>query len=260
MLIPPRLIEVSISHMSWDGMDKRSILVVLPALNEGRNISTVIQRIQSHVPSADVLVVNDGSVDDTAQQAQAVGAMVLNMPYNVGIGAAVQTGFQFAASHDYDIVIRNDGDGQHDPDGIPRLIEKIEADEADVIIGSRFISEKDDYGTPLARRLGITILAKLLSIITGQTITDPTSGFCAFNRKAILLFAQLYPHDYPEPEAIVISHRTGLRQIEISVKMLERKHGKSSITPVRSVYYMIKVILAILINLLRRRPRLQNST
>lgn len=241
-------------------MNKQSILVILPALNEGRNISTVIQRINAYVPSADVLVVNDGSLDDTAQQAQAVGAIVLNMPYNVGIGAAVQTGFQFAATHNYDIVIRNDGDGQHAPDGINRLLEKIQADEADVIIGSRFIDKQGDYGTPFARRMGITILAKLLSIITGQTITDPTSGFCAFNRKAILLFAQLYPHDYPEPEAIVISHRTGLRQVEIPVNMLEREHGKSSITPVRSVYYMIKVTLAILINLLRQRPRVQNLT
>lgn len=241
-------------------MNKQSILVILPALNEGRNISTVIQRINAYVPSADVLVVNDGSLDDTTQQAQAVGAIVLNMPYNVGIGAAVQTGFQFAATHNYDIVIRNDGDGQHAPDGINRLLEKIQADEADVIIGSRFIDKQGDYGTPFARRMGITILAKLLSMITGQTITDPTSGFCAFNRKAILLFAQLYPHDYPEPEAIVISHRTGLRQVEIPVNMLEREHGKSSITPVRSVYYMIKVTLAILINLLRQRPRVQNLT
>lgn len=237
-----------------------SMLVIVPALNEGRSIRAVIERIQGHLPAVDVLVINDGSVDDTAQQAKSAGAIVLNMPYNVGIGAAVQTGFKYAAMHGYEIVIRNDGDGQHAADGITRLIEKIKADEADMVIGSRFIGESGDYGTPLVRRLGITILAKLLSMITGQPITDPTSGFCAFNRKAILLFAQLYPHDYPEPEAIVISHRTGLRQIEISVSMYEREHGKSSITPVRSVYYMIKVILAILINLLRQRPQIRNLT
>jgi len=230
------------------------ILVILPALNEGQNIATTIKQIQSHLPTADVVVINDGSVDDTAQQATICGAIVLNMPYNVGIGAAVQTGFKFAATHDYDIVVRNDGDGQHAPDGIERLLASIVADEADVVIGSRFVGADGDYGTPLARRLGITILATLLSRITGQRITDPTSGFCAFNRKAILLFADLYPHDYPEPEAIVISHRTGLRQIEIPVTMKPREHGNSSITPVRSVYYMIKVILAILINLLRQRP------
>lgn len=241
-------------------MESSCILVILPALNEGLNIANVIQRIQTHSPSADVLVIDDGSVDNTAQQAREAGAIVLNMPYNVGIGAAVQTGFQFAATHAYDIVIRNDGDGQHSPEGIKRLIERLQAGGADVVIGSRFLGEQGDYGTPIARRLGITILAKLLSMITSQPITDPTSGFCAFNRKAILLFAQFYPHDYPEPEAIVISHRTGLQQVEIPVKMIKREHGKSSITPVRSVYYMIKVILAILINLLRQHPQVENST
>jgi glycosyltransferase involved in cell wall biosynthesis len=236
-------------------MNTPRILVILPALNEGLNIANVIQRIQTQIPSADVLVINDGSVDDTAQQARGVGAIVLNMPYNVGIGAAVQTGFQFATAHAYDIVVRNDGDGQHSPEGINDLIDRLQADEVDVVIGSRFIGEHGDYGTPIVRRLGITILAKLLSVITGQPITDPTSGFCAFNRKAILLFAQFYPHDYPEPEAIVISYRTGLQQVEIPVKMIKREHGKSSITPVRSIYYMIKVILAILINLLRQHPQ-----
>ncbi len=230
------------------------ILVILPALNEGQSIATTVQSIQSHIPTADVVVINDGSNDNTAQQAESVGAIVLNMPYNVGIGAAVQTGFKFAAEQNYDIVVRNDGDGQHAPDGIKRLLASIKSDAADVVIGSRFVGETGDYGTPLARRMGITILATLLSKITGQKITDPTSGFCAFNRKAILLFAKLYPHDYPEPEAIVISHRTGLRQIEIPVTMKPREHGNSSITPVRSVYYMIKVVLAILINLLRQRP------
>lgn len=240
-------------------MHQSRILVILPALNEGRNIANVIRNILALLPTADVLVINDGSLDDTAHQAQSAGAIVLNMPYNVGIGAAVQTGFKYAASHNYSIVVRNDGDGQHSPEGIHRLIEKIETGDADVVIGSRFLGEHGDYGTSLARRLGISILAKLLSIITGQKITDPTSGFCAFNYKAIHLFAQLYPHDYPEPEAIVISHRTGLRQLEISVNMLERQHGKSSITPVRSLYYMIKVILAILINLLRQHPKVETQ-
>lgn len=230
------------------------VLVILPALNEGKNIATTITQIQSHMPTADVLVINDGSNDDTTQQAESCGAIVLDMPYNVGIGAAVQTAFKFAARHGYDVVVRNDGDGQHAPDGIHRLLDHIMSDAADVVIGSRFIGDHGDYGTPIARRLGITILSVLLSKITGQTITDPTSGFCAFNRKAILLFAQFYPHDYPEPEAIVISHRTGLRQIEVPVTMKPREHGNSSITPVRSIYYMIKVVLSILINLLRQRP------
>ena len=236
-------------------MNSARILVILPALNEGPNIAAVVQGIRAQLPAADVLVINDGSLDNTVQQARAAAAMVLSLPYNVGIGAAVQTGFKFAAAHNYDVVVRSDGDGQHAPASIRRLLESLQADEADVVIGSRFLDEQGDYGTPAARRLGISILAKLLSIITSQRITDPTSGFAAFNRPAIRLFAQVYPHDYPEPEAIVILHRSRLRQVEIPVSMTPRQHGNSSITPLRSVYYMIKVTLAILIHLLRRRPK-----
>ena len=236
-------------------MNSARILVILPALNEGPNIAAVVRGIRAQLPAADVLVINDGSLDNTVQQARAAAAMVLSLPYNVGIGAAVQTGFKFAAAHNYDVVVRSDGDGQHAPASIRRLLESLQADEADVVIGSRFLDEQGDYGTPAARRLGISILAKLLSVITSQRITDPTSGFAAFNRPAIRLFAQVYPHDYPEPEAIVILHRSRLRQVEIPVTMTPRQHGNSSITPLRSVYYMIKVTLAILIHLLRRRPK-----
>jgi len=200
------------------------------------------------------LGIDDGSFDGTGCEAGGAGALVLSMPYNVGIGAAVQAGFQFAASRDYDIVIRNDGDGQHAPEANLDLIEKLRAEKVDLVVGSRFLGVAGDYGTPLLRRLGSGILARLLSVITGQRVTDPTSGCAAFNRRAIQLFAQAYPHDYPEPEAIVIAHRSGLRQREVPVKMIPRRHGNSSITPLRSVYYMIKVILAILINLLRRPP------
>ncbi len=238
-------------------MSSERILVILPALNESRNIARVVNGVRSHLPAADVLVIDDGSFDGTGYEAGGAGAMVVNMPYNVGIGAAVQAGFQFAASRDYDIVIRNDGDGQHAPEANLDLIEKLRAEKADLVVGSRFLGGADDYGTPLLRRLGSGILARLLSIITGQRVTDPTSGCAVFNRRAIQLFAQAYPHDYPEPEAIVIAHRSGLRQTEIPVKMIPRRHGNSSITPLRSVYYMIKVILAILINLLRRPPQVK---
>lgn len=236
-------------------MSSARILVILPALNEGPNIAAVVQGIRTQLPAADVLVINDGSLDNTGQQARTAAAMVLNLPYNVGIGAAVQTGFKFAAAHNYDIVVRSDGDGQHAPASIQHLLDPLRTDEADVVIGSRFLNEQGDYGTPAARRLGISILAKMLSVITSQRVTDPTSGFAAFNRPAIRLFAQVYPHDYPEPEAIVILHRSRLRQVEIPVTMTPRRHGSSSITPLRSVYYMIKVTLAILIHLLRRPPK-----
>ena len=181
---------------------------------------------------------------------------MLSLPYNVGIGAAVQAGFQFALAQGYRIVLRNDGDGQHAPENNRDLLAALQANDADVVIGSRFIGEQGDYGTPRLRRMGSAILARLLSAIIGQRVTDPTSGCSAYNRRAIMLLAQVYPHDYPEPEAILILHRSGMRQLEIPARMMPRQHGRSSITAGRSVYYMIKVILAILINLLRRPPTL----
>ncbi len=230
------------------------ILVILPALNEAPNIAGTVRGIRLHLPQADVLVINDGSRDDTAAAGRAAGAQVLDLPFNVGIGAAVQAGFQFAAAHDYDIVLRNDGDGQHAPQDNQTLLEALLAGEADIIIGSRFLVAQGDYGTPRLRRLGSGILAGLLTRIIGQRVTDPTSGYAAFNRRAIKRFAAHYPHDYPEPEAIVLAHGSGLRQREVPVRMMPRQHGVSSITPLRSVYYMLKVSLAILINLLRRPP------
>ena len=237
-------------------MKSARMLVILPALNEGRNIARAVRGVRQSLPCADVLVINDGSSDDTAAEAQSAGAQVLELPYNLGIGAAVQAGFQFARAHAYDIVLRNDGDGQHAPEANVELLARLDSGDVDVVIGSRFIDAQGDYGTPLLRRLGSAILAGLLTRIVGQRVTDPTSGCAAFNRRAINLFADAYPHDYPEPEAIVMLHRSGLRQVEAPVRMIARRHGDSSITPLRSVYYMIKVILAILINLLRR-PHLE---
>ena len=245
---------------------RRRILVILPALNEGAGIAMTVGRIRAIMPQADVLVVNDGSRDETGAQAAAAGAIVLHMPYNVGIGAAVQTAFIYADQHGYDVVVRNDGDGQHVPEGIPRLIERLNAGDVDMVIGSRFLSDAarpdgtrsdGDYGTSAARRAGNFILTSLLSLITGQPITDPTSGFNAFNRRAIRLFARVYPHDYPEPESIVVLHRSGLRLTEIPATFRLREHGRSSITATRSAYYMLKVTLAILINLLRTAPRVE---
>jgi hypothetical protein len=227
-------------------------LVILPAYNEAANIVRTIADVRQKMPAADVLVVNDGSVDDTGQLAEEAGALVLHLPYNVGIGAGVQTAFRFALSYQYEVVVRNDGDGQHAPDGIQRLLTRLQAGDVDVVVGSRFLGEGGDYGTPVARRLGIGILSALLSAIIRQPITDPTSGFAAFNHRAIRLFAHYYPHDYPEPEALVVAHRAGLRIAEIPVTMRPREGGQSSITPARSVYYMLKVTLAILINLLRQ--------
>lgn len=229
-------------------------LVIIPALNEADSIAHVIGQIRQHAPWADIAVINDGSTDETSAIAAAHGAIVLNMPYNVGIGSAVQTGFIYAAKHGYDVAVQNDGDGQHNPAEIPLLLQALQESDADLIIGSRYIEDRG-YVTPFERRVGILILAAIVSRVIGQKITDPTSGFRASSRRAIELCARLYPYDYPEPEAIVLLHRAGLKIREIPVTMNPRYGGRSSITPFRSAYYMIKVILAILIGLLRAKPR-----
>jgi glycosyltransferase involved in cell wall biosynthesis len=233
-------------------------LVILPALNEGKSIARVVGDVRHSVPFADVLVINDGSTDDTGCQAQKAGAIVLHMPYRVGIGAGIQTGFKFAAQAGYEVVVRNDGDGQHDPTDIARLLDVLQSTDADMVVGSRYLERRGYVGT-LPRRVGSAVLSRLISFVTSQHFTDPTSGFNAFNRRAILLCAEIYPHDYPEPETLVLIHRAGLKICEAPVTMKARTDGKSSITTFRSAYYMFKVILAILIDLLRRAPVLDSD-
>jgi len=226
------------------------VLIIVPAYNESGSIARVVGQIHHHLPAADVVVIDDGSADDTAHLARAAGAIVLQMPYNVGIGAAMQTGFMYAAANNYDIAVQADGDGQHPASEISRLIDALQTTDADVVIGSRFIEDRGYQQVPL-RRLGGRLLSQVLRAATGLTITDPTSGFRASGRRALSLCATLYPHDYPEPEAIIIFQRAGLHITEIPVTMSQRTTGVSSITPLRSAYYMTKVVLSILINLLR---------
>jgi glycosyltransferase involved in cell wall biosynthesis len=233
-------------------------LVIIPALNEEASIAHVIGRIHEHAPWADVAVINDGSTDHTGAIAESCGAIVLHMPHNVGIGAAVQTGMIFADRYGYQVAVQNDGDGQHDPSEIPLLVRDLVESGADLVIGSRYIEDRG-YITPPIRRFGIIILALVISWVTRQRCTDPTSGFRASNRRTIRLCARHYPHDYPEPEAVVLLHRAGLRLREIPVTMNPRYGGKSSITPVKSGLYMVKVLLAILIDLLRRAPTLDGE-
>lgn len=232
-------------------------LIIIPALNEAESIVRVVGAVQEHAPWADIVVINDGSTDDTAHLARKAGAIVIDMPFNVGIGAAVQTGFRYAARHGYEVAVQTDGDGQHPPSELPSLVSALQNLDADMVIGSRFL-EYRGYSQTAARRAGGYILARILSAATHTRMTDPTSGFRASNRRTLELCAQLYPHDYPEPEAIIILHRAGLKIREIPVTMQQRQGGVSSITPLRSAYYMTKVILAILINLLRA-PALQKG-
>ncbi|MDL5054612.1 glycosyltransferase family 2 protein [Oscillatoria laete-virens NRMC-F 0139] len=213
----------------------------------------VIGRIRAAAPWADIAVINDGSKDRTGAIAEDCGAIVLHMPHNVGIGSAVQTGFIYARQFGYEVTVQNDGDGQHAPEEIPGLVRALVESGADLVIGSRYIEDRG-YVTPLERKLGILVLSAIVSLVTRQRFTDPTSGFRASNRRTIELCAEIYPYDYPEPEAIVLLRRAGLTVREIPVTMNPRYGGKSSITPFRSIYYMIKVILAMLIALLRKRP------
>lgn len=229
-------------------------LVIIPAYNEQDSIEYVINNIRQHAPFADIAVINDGSKDRTSEIAEACGVIVLNMPHNVGIGAGMQTGFIYAERFGYQITVQNDGDGQHNPAEIPVLIDALLNENADVVIGSRYIEDRG-YITPAPRRVGIIILSKIITLITRKPCTDPTSGFRASNRRAIQLCADIYPYDYPEPEAVVLLRRAGLQVREIPVTMNPRYGGISSITPFRSAYYMVKVILAILIGLLRPAPK-----
>lgn len=227
--------------------------MIIPAYNEAASIAQVVAQVRHSLPGAAVCVVDDGSSDETGAIARAAGAITLRMPYNVGIGAAVQTGFLYADRHGYELVVRIDGDDQHPPAAIPGLIAALQESGADMVIGSRFLVRRGYRGT-LPRRLGIRLLAWLIGLIIGQAVTDPTSGFLVANRRAIAFCAREYPHDYPEPEARVLLWRGGLRVEEAPVEMRARSGGVSSITTLRSVYYMAKVLLALLLDVLRAPP------
>ncbi len=221
------------------------VLVVIPAYNEAGNLAPLIARIRSECPGYDILVVNDGSDDDTSAVARQSGADVIDLPINLGIGGAVQSGIMYAQYNDYDAAVQVDGDGQHDPAFIRVLADEL-AKGADLCIGSRFISNTGFRSTSI-RRLGIKYFSRLIKLLAGIDASDPTSGFRAYNRNAINLFAADYPRDYPEPESIVNAAGNGLKISERPVVMGIRLKGRSSITIIRSAYYMVKVSLAVII-------------
>jgi glycosyltransferase involved in cell wall biosynthesis len=228
------------------------VVAVVPAFNEAGAIASVVDALGDVYPDFDVVVVDDGSTDGTAAIARTRGAAVVTLPFNLGIGCAVQTGFKYALEHGYDTAVRLDGDGQHDPHELAGLLEPLARGEADIVTGSRFLSRNGTYRPPFARRVGIVWFAKLVSLLTRQRVTDTTSGFQALNRKGIALFAADYPHDYPEVEATVMVWKHRLRALEVPVEMREREHGTSSITLLRSIYYMVKVTLALVMAMLRK--------
>jgi glycosyltransferase involved in cell wall biosynthesis len=232
---------------------KRNLAVIIPVYNEAASIGSVVLEIRLAAPQAAIVIVDDGCSDDSADVAEAADAIVIRLPYNLGIGGAVQTGYRFASELGYDIVVRLDGDGQHDPAQMEGLIRPILSGQADVVIGSRFVNEQG-YQASVARSLGIKLFATLVSLVTHQRFTDTTSGFQAANRSAAAFLARHLPSDYPEIEGLVLLCRAGFRVFEVPVTMRPRRAGRSSITPLRSIYYTFKVLLAILIGLLRRLP------
>ncbi|CUU49620.1 glycosyltransferase family 2 protein [Clostridium beijerinckii] len=221
-------------------------LIIIPAYNEEKNIYNVITSIRNNNVFADVIVVNDGSKDNTYFEAKKAGAEVINLNENLGIGGAVQTGYIYALNKGYDVAVQIDGDGQHDPKDLENLVKQIEKGNFDMIIGSRFV-EKTNYIPSTFRSMGIKYFSKLVSLLCGSNYYDTTSGYRLINKKAIELFAKYYPKDYPEVETIVYAYKNGLKVKEIGVNMKQRYEGKSSITPLKSIYYMIKVTLSTLI-------------
>jgi len=228
-------------------------IAVVPAYNESESIATVVAEVKAFDPEFEVVVVDDGSMDGTAQLAGEAGAHVVRLPFNLGIGGAVQTGYQFARDYGFDLAVQVDGDGQHDPGQIPLLLGPLLDGSADMVVGTRFAGE-GSYRAPLARRVGIGVFARVVSLVVGQEVTDTTSGFRACNRKAIQLFAADYPHDYPEVEGTILVFKHRLRMVEVPVAMRARAGGRSSIGTASSAYYMVKVLLAIFIGLFRRKP------
>ena len=229
------------------------ILVIVPAFNEEKNIVGVIQELKGLEPAPDVLVINDGSVDVTGSLAKTTKkALVVDLPNNLGIGGAVQTGFKFAARNNYRFAIQFDGDGQHIATEIPKLLDALLEHQMNLVIGSRFLDSHDGFRSTFSRRLGIKVFQTVNSLIIRQKITDNTSGFRIYDRRAIEFLARYYPTDYPEPEAVILLGRNGFSIMELPVRMRERQSGGSSISGLLSLYYMVKVLLAILMTALRK--------
>ena len=226
-------------------------LIIIPAFNEESNIEKTVTAIQKNAQGFDYVIINDCSGDNTRQICEENGYNIVNLPINLGIGGAVQTGYKYALEHGYDVAVQVDGDGQHDPEFLSTMAEHLMDNGLDMVIGSRFI-EKEGFQSSALRRIGIIFFSKLIKILTGTLITDPTSGLRMIGRNAMALFAVDYPRDYPEPESVVAILRKKKKVTELPVIMREREEGTSSIAGPKSAYYMIKVTLAIFMEILRR--------
>lgn len=226
------------------------LLIAIPAYNEAENIERVVNNLIQNYPQYDYVVINDCSTDNTSEICHRNHFHIIDLPTNLGIGGAVQTGYLYAARNGYDIAVQVDGDGQHDPVFLNDMAQILEREDCDMVIGSRFL-EKHGFQSSGIRRVGIRYFTYLIKVLTGRVITDPTSGLRMVNRRTLELFAKNYPKDYPEPESVVAVLRNGGKVKEIPVIMRERSGGVSSISPIRSIYYMVKVSLAILVEMFR---------
>jgi glycosyltransferase involved in cell wall biosynthesis len=224
-------------------------LVIVPVFNEGACVRKVVQRLRKALPEYDVLVVDDGSTDDTARQVPS-DTPVVSLPFNLGIGGAMQTGYRYAALHGYDVAVQVDGDGQHRPSEVRRLVEYLLEGHVDLVVGSRFLEQTKYYQTAV-RKFGAWVLRALIRSLSGLTMTDCTSGFRAANASVIRAFAHWYPEDYPEPEVILLLHRAGYRVGEMAVRMRHRRSGRSSIGLFRGLFYIIKVATCLILDLVR---------
>ncbi|HEX3174631.1 MAG TPA: glycosyltransferase family 2 protein [Solirubrobacterales bacterium] len=234
-----------------------STLVFIPAWNEADSVAAVIAGVRERLPDADVLVVDDGSVDETAARARAAGATVASLPFNQGLGAALQTGYLYALREGYDFCAHLDADGQHPPHDVARLLDEVRADRADLVIGSRYrdpeTAESDDYRPTLSRRIGTSVFRFFLTLATRQRFTDTTSGMRAANRRVMELFSKSYSPDFAEIESLQLAVRQGLRVEEVPVRMLERTGGSSFLTPLRSAFFIFKGMIVLLVGQFRPR-------
>ncbi len=224
-------------------------LVIVPAFNERHAIAELVHRLKRALPEFDIVVIDDGSTDDTARRIPE-SAAVISLPFNLGIGGAMQTGYRYAAMHNYDIAVQVDGDGQHRPAEVLRLVEHLVDNRLDLAIGSRFL-EPTRYRQTVVRRAGAWFLHLVLRALAGIRMTDCTSGFRAANRRAISAFAHWYPEDYPEPEVVLLLHRAGFNIAELPVRMRQRRGGTSSISLVAGLFYVIKVTTCLVLDLVR---------
>ncbi len=228
------------------------LLIIIPAFNEAGRVGGVIADVQHTLPTADVLVIDDGSEDATSPEAAAAGAVVLSLPANCGYGTALQTGYKYAVRHGYALVGQIDADGQHQAEFLSQMIAVIDEDGADVVVGSRFLAKDGHYQTPFARSIGIRLFARLASVATGQLVTDPTSGFQVMRGEIARLFARedVFPVDYPDADILILLHRTGYRVRELPVQM-RPSPGSSMHTSQSTPYYVYKMLLSILVTLMR---------